>query len=125
MVAHAYNIRALYGSRTHSHPYAMRLAWVAALMVCLVMMAWPQAAHAGGRIVNLDDQPHTVLVESLGRVHSFVLYPGQSRYFSAHVGYIYLQQGRSLHLYNGSEYAIWPPGKLYLQQRYNRACCRD
>lgn len=78
------------------------------------------SAFAMNLVNNLDDQPHTLAVQSIGgETHTVTLEPGQSYRFNEYRSQVYLvgQEERIQPSRMGDQFVIWDDSTLRLQRR--------
>lgn len=99
----------------------LKFLWGILLPVSLFLAGPAQAATA---ITNLDDKPHTVLIEEAGsEKRSVTIEPGRTERLTGAGMVIYYEDQFPIrvHGYEGMELAIWPPGRISVQRYHPRA----
>ena len=85
------------------------------LILALLLFALP--AHAI-KVVNLDEVPHTLFVNNGGEISEITIQPGSFyNTYGPTVSFAKSRNGSFQHADYYADYAIWPGGKLVLQNR--------
>ena len=88
-----------------------------------VLSMFAFSASAMNSVTNLDEDSHTLLIESIGgAVRAVAIPPGQTTRFNEYRAHLALQgqEERVQPMRMGDQFVIWGDGKLRLQRRQNQ-----